>query len=422
MGDLNDGTNKLVDGAQALKDGADTLKDGTGKLSEGTGKLADGTGKLYDGAGTLADGTAKLYDGTGTLRDGAGTLASGTATLRDGIAAYTSGVSQVNDGAAALAKGATSAKQGSAALKDGAGNLAAGATTLDNSVGQLSQLLPTYKDKLNVISGTMTESMTTLYTKKAKLQATQKFLASGNPEDWNAYVAEMIAEMAGRGVSCEEAVALVQGAKKTMAASAEETPALPSPEEAAAAKAAAAQASAGTETTQTTNVDTPDNFEELTLEATGDTLTEDEGDDESEPEVTQPETVVIEDEATPASAAPETKSLDLTNVKPAGTDASMLGASLTQDTGDAKTIEDYQKLVSELEQQLKAAQTEAATYKAAAQEYGAKAQAAADGMNEYYNAALQYRTGVEQLKTGVGAVAQYEQLVGATDAAIAAID
>ena len=448
MGDLNDGGNKLVDGAQALMDGAVELKDGTGKLYDGTTQLYDGTGKLYDGAGTLSDGTGKLYEGTVTLRDGADTLANGTATLRDGISAYTNGVSQVNDGAVALSKGVNTAKQGSATLKAGAGALAEGATKMNEKVGGIGQLLPTYKTKINGLTQAMNANVTALTEKRAKLVKTQNFLATG--QGWDSDVAEMIALMAEHEVSAEDATKLVLGAQATLAAAAEETPYLPTPEEAAAAQAAqagqasqggnAAQAGASTDTTDTTettetgSVDTPDNFDELVQEVETDTITE-EG---KEPEVTEPvvtEPVTIVEEEAPKADVPATTTLDLTNVEPAGDDT-VVTTSLDSESDGEKSAAEYEALIAELQGQLQqavqAAQTAQATAEeygakakaaqAAAEEYGAKAKAAADGMQSYYEAAKQYRDGVVALKTGVGAVSKYEQLVGATDAAIKAID
>lgn len=431
MGDLNDGGNKLVDGAQALMDGAVELKDGTGKLYDGTTQLADGTGKLYDGAGTLSDGTGKLYEGTSTLRDGAGTLASGTATLRDGISAYTNGVSQVNDGAVALSKGVNTAKQGSEALKAGAGQLAEGATKMNEKVGGIGQLLPAYKTKITGLTEAMNANVTALTAKRAKLVKTQNFLATG--QGWDSDVAEMMAMMAGHEVSAEDATKLVLGAQATLAAAGEDTPYLPTPEEAAAAQAAqAGQASQGgntaqagastdtTETTETGSVDTPDNFDELVQEVETDTITE----DDKEPEVTEPvvtEPVTIVEEEAPKADTPATTTLDLTNVEPAGDDT-VVTTSLASESDGEKSAAEYEALIAELQGQLQQAVQAAQTAQAAAEEYGAKAKAAADGMQSYYNAAKQYREGVVTLKAGVGAVSQYEQLVGATGAAITAID
>jgi putative membrane protein len=424
MGDLNDGGNKLVDGAQALMDGAVELKDGTGELYDGTTQLYDGTGKLYDGAGSLADGTGKLYEGTVTLRDGAGTLASGTATLRDGISAYTNGVSQVNDGAVALSKGVNSAKQGSEALKAGAGQLAEGATKMNEKVGGIGQLLPAYKTKINGLTEAMNANVTALTAKRAKLVKTQNFLATG--QGWDSDVAEMMAMMAGHEVSAEDATKLVLGAQATLAAAGEETPYLPTPEEAAAAQSAQASTDT-TETTETGSVDTPDNFDELVQEVETDTITE----DDKEPEVTEPvvtEPVTIVEEEAPKADVPATTTLDLTNVEPAGDDT-VVTTSLASESDGEKSAAEYEALIEELQKQLVEAQTAAKTYgeqakaaQAAAEEYGAKAKAAADGMQSYYNAAKKYRDGVVSLKTGVGAVSKYEQLVGATDAAIKAID
>ncbi|WP_026521135.1 hypothetical protein [Butyrivibrio sp. VCB2001] len=439
MGDLNDGGNKLVDGAQALMDGAVELKDGTGKLYDGTTQLYDGTGKLYDGAGTLSDGTGKLYSGTVTLRDGAGTLASGTATLRDGISAYTNGVSQVNDGAVALSKGVNTAKQGSEALKAGAGQLAEGATKMNEKVGGIGQLLPAYKTKINGLTQAMNANVTALTAKRAKLVKTQNFLATGT--DWDSDVAEMMALMAGHEVSKADAIKLVKGAQDTLAAAAEDTPYLPTPKEAAAAAAQAAQAAqAGqasqggnaaqtgastdttntTETTETGSVDTPDNFDELVQEVETETITE----DDKEPEVTEPvvtEPVTIVEEEAPKADTPATTTLDLTNVEPVGDDT-VVTTSLASESDGEKSAAEYEALIAELQGQLQQAVQAAKTAQAAAEEYGAKAKAAADGMQLYYDAARQYRDGVVTLKAGVGAVSQYEQLVGATDAAIKAID
>ena len=431
MGDLNDGGNKLVDGAQALMDGAVELKDGTGKLYDGTTQLADGTGKLYDGAGTLSDGTGKLYSGTVTLRDGAGTLASGTATLRDGISAYTNGVSQVNDGAVALSKGVNTAKQGSEALKAGAGQLAEGATKMNEKVGGIGQLLPAYKTKITGLTEAMNANVTALTAKRAKLVKTQNFLATG--QGWDSDVAEMIALMAGHEVSAEDATKLVLGAQATLSAAAEETPYLPTPEEAAAAAAQAAQAGqanqggntaqtgeGSAETTETGNVDTPDNFDELVQEVETDTITE----NGKEPEVTEPvvtEPVTIVEEETPKADTPATTTLDLTNVEPAGDDT-VVTTSLASESDGEMSAAEYEAIIAELQGQLQQAVQAAQTAKAAAEEYGAKAKAAADGMQSYYDAAKQYRDGVVSLKAGVGAVSQYKQLVGATGAAITAID
>ncbi len=424
MGDLNDGGNKLVDGAQALYDGAVELKDGTGKLYDGTTQLYDGTGKLYDGAGTLSDGTGKLYEGTVTLRDGAGTLASGTATLRDGISAYTNGVSQVNDGAVALSKGVNTAKQGSEALKAGAGQLAEGATKMNEKVGGIGQLLPAYKTKINGLTEAMNANVTALTAKRAKLVKTQNFLATG--QGWDSDVAEMMAMMAGHEVSAEDATKLVLGAQATLAAAAEDTPELPAPptqDESATDQAGqtsqggnTAQTGASTDTTETTetgSVDTPDNFDELVQEVETDTITE----DDKEPEVTEPvvtEPVTIVEEEAPKADTPATTTLDLTNVEPEGDDTVVTTSPASESNGEM-SAKKYEAIIEELQKQLVEAQTEAKTY-------GEQAKAAADGMQSYYNAAKQYRDGVVSLKTGVGAVSQYEQLVGATDAAIKAIE
>ena len=394
MGDLNDGGNKLVDGAQALMDGAVELKDGTGKLYDGTTQLYDGTGKLYDGAGSLSDGTGKLYEGTSTLRDGAGTLANGTATLRDGISAYTNGVSQVNDGAVALSKGVNAAKQGSEALKAGAGQLAEGATKMNEEVGGIGQLLPTYKNKINGLTQAMNANVTALTKKKAKLVKTQKFLETG--AGWDADVAEMMALMAGKEVSEADAIELVKGAQATLAAAAEKTPELPSIPE----------------TTETGSVDTPDNFDELVQEVETDTITDDGKEPEvTEPEVTEPvvtepvvtepvvtepvvtEPVTIVEEEAPKADVPATTTLDLTNVEPAGDDT-VVTTSLDSESDGEKSAAEYQAFITELQKQL----------------------------NEATKAAKQYRGEVVFLKTGVGAVSQYEQFVGATDASIKAID
>ncbi|WP_026519661.1 hypothetical protein [Butyrivibrio sp. FCS006] len=436
MGDLNDGGNKLVDGAQALMDGAVELKDGTGKFYDGTTQLYDGTGKLYDGAGTLSDGTGKLYEGTVTLRDGAGTLASGTATLRDGISAYTNGVSQVNDGAVALSKGVNTAKQGSEALKAGAGALAEGATKMNEKVGGIGQLLPAYKTKINGLTQAMNANVTALTAKRAKLVKTQNFLATG--EGWDADVAEMMALMAKHEVSEAEAKELVLGAQATLAAAAEKTPELPAPptqDESATDQAGqtsqggnTAQTGASTDTTETTetgSVDTPDNFDELVQEVETDTITEDDKEPEvTEPVVTEPtETtpVTIDDEETPKAAEPVTTTLDLTNVEPTGDDT-VVTTSLDSESDGEMSAAQYEALIAELQGQLDQAVQAAQTAQAAAEEYGAKAKAAADGMQSYYDAAKQYRDRIVTLKAGVGAVSQYEQLVGATDAAIKAID
>ena len=443
MGDLNDGGNKLVDGAQALMDGAVELKDGTGKLYDGTTQLYDGTGKLYDGAGSLADGTGKLYEGTSTLRDGAGTLASGTATLRDGISAYTNGVSQVNDGAVALSRGVNTAKQGSEALKAGAGQLAEGATKMNEKVGGIGQLLPAYKTKINGLTQAMNANVTALTAKRDKLLKTQNFLATG--AGWDSDVAEMMALMAGKEVSEADAIELVKGAQATLAAAAKEIPELPAPptqDESATDQAGQtsqggniAQTGASTDTTETTetgSVDTPDNFDELVQEVETDTITEDDKEPEvTEPVVTEPvvtEPVTIVEEEAPKADVPATTTLDLTNVEPAGDDT-VVTTSLDSESDGEKSAADYEALIAELQKQLVEAQTAAKTYgeqakeaQAAAEEYGAKAKAAADGMQSYYDAAKQYRDRVVSLKTGVGAVSKYEQLVGATDAAIKAID
>ncbi len=395
MGDLNDGGNKLVDGAQALYDGAVELKDGTGKLYDGTTQLYDGTGKLYDGAGSLADGTGKLYEGTVTLRDGAGTLASGTATLRDGISAYTNGVSQVNDGAVALSKGVNTAKQGSEALKAGAGQLAEGATKMNEKVGGIGQLLPAYKTKINGLTQAMNANVTALTAKRNKLLKTQNFLATG--QGWDSDVAEMMALMAGHEVSEADAKKLVLGAQATLAAAGEEPPYLPPIPE----------------TTETGSVDTPDNFDELVQEVETDTITE----DGKEPEVTEPvvtEPVTIVEEEAPKADTPATTTLDLTNVEPEGDDTVVTTSPASESNGEM-SAKKYEAIIEELQKQLVEAQTEAKTYEE-------QAKAAADGMQSYYIAAKQYRDGIVTLKTGVRAVSQYEQLVGATDAAIKAID
>jgi putative membrane protein len=395
MGDLNDGGNKLVDGAQALYDGAVELKDGTGKLYDGTTQLYDGTGKLYDGAGTLSDGTGKLYEGTVTLRDGAGTLASGTATLRDGISAYTNGVSQVNDGAVALSKGVNTAKQGSEALKAGAGQLAEGATKMNEKVGGIGQLLPAYKTKINGLTQAMNANVTALTAKRDKLVKTKNFLATG--AGWDSDVAEMMALMAKHEVSEADAKKLVLGAQATLAAAGEEPPYLPPIPE----------------TTETGSVDTPDNFDELVQEVETDTITE----DGKEPEVTEPvvtEPVTIVEEEAPKADTPATTTLDLTNVEPEGDDTVVTTSPASESNGEM-SAKKYEAIIEELQKQLVEAQTEAKTYEE-------QAKAAADGMQSYYIAAKQYRDGIVTLKTGVRAVSQYEQLVGATDAAIKAID
>ncbi|SCY46910.1 hypothetical protein [Butyrivibrio sp. INlla14] len=185
MGELNDGSTKLVEGAGTLKDGtgklaegSKELKDGTGKLydgtkelKDGTTKLSDGTGKLADGAGQLSDGAGTLANGTGTLKDGTGKLADGSKTLTDGVSSYTSGVSQVNAGATMLSNGTETlvtgtgkVSAGAAKLQAGAGQLAAGTEELNNGVSQLSQL----SSALDMISA----KKTALETKKAELDTT----------------------------------------------------------------------------------------------------------------------------------------------------------------------------------------------------------------------------------------------------------
>ena len=185
MGELNDGSTKLVEGAGTLKDGtgklaegSKELKDGTGKLydgtkelKDGTTKLSDGTGKLADGAGQLSDGAGTLANGTGTLKDGTGKLADGSKTLTDGVSSYTSGVSKVNAGATMLSNGTETlvtgtgkVSAGAAKLQAGAGQLAEGTEKLNNGVSQLSQL----SSALDMIS----EKKTALEKKKADLDKT----------------------------------------------------------------------------------------------------------------------------------------------------------------------------------------------------------------------------------------------------------
>ncbi len=226
MGELNDGSTKLVEGAGTLKDGtgklaegSKELKDGTGKLydgtkelKDGTTKLSDGTGKLADGAGQLSDGAGTLANGTGTLKDGTGKLADGSKTLTDGVSSYTSGVSQVNAGATMLSNGTETlvtgtgkVSAGAAKLQAGAGQLAAGTEELNNGVSQLSQL----SNALDMISAKKTAletKQTELNTTVEGLKVVEGFLTTPGMPCPDALVSTLTELSGGKIQSAEDAV------------------------------------------------------------------------------------------------------------------------------------------------------------------------------------------------------------------------
>ncbi|WP_026490352.1 hypothetical protein [Butyrivibrio sp. XBB1001] len=226
MGELNDGSTKLVEGAGTLKDGtgklaegSKELKDGTGKLydgtkelKDGTTKLSDGTGKLATGAGQLSDGAGTLANGTGTLKDGTGKLADGSKTLTDGVSSYTSGVSKVNAGATMLSNGTETlvtgtgkVSAGAAKLQAGAGQLAAGTEELNNGVSQLSQL----SSALDMISAKKTAleaKQTELNTTVEGLNAVEGFLTTPGVACPNALVPTLTQLSGGKIQSAEDAV------------------------------------------------------------------------------------------------------------------------------------------------------------------------------------------------------------------------
>lgn len=198
MGELNDGSTKLVDGTQELKDGTTKLRDGskelydgTGKLYDGTKELKDGTAKLYDGTNQLAsgsselyngtsqlssganelhDGTSKLSNGSNTLADGAGKLYEGTKTLYDGVVSYTDGAAQVNQGAGQLASGSKELKTGSARLSAGLSDAKTGADKLSAGAGQLY-------DGVQKLSG-MTSAVSELLSTKSSLEYAKGYLTT----------------------------------------------------------------------------------------------------------------------------------------------------------------------------------------------------------------------------------------------------
>ncbi len=226
MGELNDGSTKLVEGAGTLKDGtgklaegSKELKDGTGKLydgtkelKDGTTKLSDGTGKLATGAGQLSDGAGTLANGTGTLKDGTGKLADGSKTLTDGVSSYTSGVSQVNAGATMLSNGTETlvtgtgkVSAGAAKLQAGAGQLAAGTEELNTGVSQLSQL----SSALDMISAKKTAleaKQTELNTTVEGLNAVEGFLTTPGVPCPDALVSTLNQLSGGKIQSAEDAV------------------------------------------------------------------------------------------------------------------------------------------------------------------------------------------------------------------------
>lgn len=211
-GTLKDGTGKLAEGSKELKDGTGKLYDGTKELKDGTTKLSDGTGKLADGAGQLSDGAGTLANGTGTLKDGTGKLADGSKTLTDGVSSYTSGVSQVNAGATMLSNGTETLVTGTGKVADGAtklqagaGQLAAGTEELNNGVSQLSQL----SSALDMISA----KKTALETKKAELgttasglNAVEGFLTTPGVSCPDALVPTLTQLSGGKIQSAEDAV------------------------------------------------------------------------------------------------------------------------------------------------------------------------------------------------------------------------
>ena len=182
--ELYDGTGKLYDGAKELKDGTASLYSGAGELNDGAGQLSsgsndlakgagdlhDGAGKLHDGTKTLSDGTSKLYDGTKTLEDGTSKLYDGSKTLYNGVVSYTDGASQVNQGASDLSKGTKKLKEGSERLsggltsaKEGSQALAEGAATLNDGVQGLSS---------------MTSAVGTLLSNRAALESVKGYLTT----------------------------------------------------------------------------------------------------------------------------------------------------------------------------------------------------------------------------------------------------
>ena len=432
MSELNDGSNQLVDGAQELKDGTGKLKDGTGKLYDGTGKLYDGTGKLVDGAGTLADGTSKLYDGTGTLKDGTGSLVSGTDQLASGVNAYLKGADQIKDGSAALAQGVKSAKGGSEQLKAGAGQLYAGATDLDTQVNGLIASMPELNNKITQLQGSL-GALVDLGNRRQAYKDAYSFLLTGEglTDEVLATLNELCVKAGEPTLDAAKAKAMVAGAQKTVQSAQTPTDDLPDllGQIDAETGMGAATGADTAESTSTTTVPGDNNFAENDVEVTGGTITEDEEDVDKEEEV-----VVIPDTPTPTPTPgdddidgtedddDEVSTDDILRTSEAETPVLMSGSDEKSAEEYEQMIEKLQKELNETKDQLTTAQTQlkgAQTQLEGAQTAAGMYRKAAVGYRQY---AAGYKKGVDDLKTGVVAVKGYNNLLGATQAAIASID
>ncbi len=471
--ELKDGTAELKDGTGKLYGGTTELSDGTAKLYDGTSQLANGTAKLYDGTGTLSNGAGELASGTVTLRDGIAAYTNGVNQVNDGAIALARGASTAKSGAAELKTGAGSLAEGAKRLDDSvaqlgqllpqykgklqvvSGKLETSVTALYAKQALLSKtvaFLQTGEGCDEEIVGFMSqmagrqlsqeEAVALVRGSLSVLEAAQQPTPElPSADSQQAVEGEQMAAQAAQVEAQENAVA-VEAQENAVAVEAQEAVVAAEAQAEAISENVDVQAVADqAEATETVTVAQDENFEENTVDFEFETLTDDETEQDANGDADEQAAALLGGQAVQEEA---TITADL------GCDGQTVEGQNTenqdveiQSSESGKTAEEYEALIAELQNelaqtqaQLKAtqeglevAQAKAQEYgqaaldaKAAAEKYGAAAQQYGTAAQQLYGAAQQYRQGVVDLKSGVGYVAQYEQMLGAAKGAYSAVN